>query len=337
MQPVTVLRPQVPMLDEDRIAQVYRYVVGHQGRIDSAERMAEELRMSRHEVHAAIEDLVESRLLRSRVVGSGFELVDPEVAAAALISPMEREIHQRRERIAQIRQRIDNFRRDYVDSARSTSGSQVDQVVGATEVRGLVKLAADACRQEALVLQPCKFDDEGLDDLFGVCQGLLERGVTVRIACLHRGRAVLTSRMRLKSLIEAGAVVRTVSQLPRAAVVFDRSLAVLFGCADEPAVASRLQDPEVVRFLLAMFDHVWDGAIALDGFESGYADVADDLIQRIAGLMAQGHTDEAIARKLDMSVRTTRRHIATLMRDVDAVSRFQAGVQAARRNLVHTS
>jgi hypothetical protein len=36
-----------------------------------------------------------------------------------------------------------------------------------------------------------------------------------------------------------------------------------------------------------------------------------------------------------MSVRTARRHIATLMRELDAVSRFQAGVLAARRSLVH--
>jgi DNA-binding NarL/FixJ family response regulator len=50
--------------------------------------------------------------------------------------------------------------------------------------------------------------------------------------------------------------------------------------------------------------------------------------------MAKGYTDEVLARKLGMSVRTCRRHIASLMRRLDAVSRFQAGVRAGRRQLV---
>jgi len=50
--------------------------------------------------------------------------------------------------------------------------------------------------------------------------------------------------------------------------------------------------------------------------------------------MARGFTDEVLARKLGMSLRTCRRHIAALMHDLDAVSRFQAGVRASRASLV---
>jgi DNA-binding NarL/FixJ family response regulator len=38
-----------------------------------------------------------------------------------------------------------------------------------------------------------------------------------------------------------------------------------------------------------------------------------------------------------MSLRTCRRHIAALMRDLDAVSRFQAGVRAGQASLVHSA
>ena len=61
------------------------------------------------------------------------------------------------------------------------------------------------------------------------------------------------------------------------------------------------------------------------------------LHQDIAKLMAQGFTDEAVARKLGMSVRTCRRHIAALMGSIDAVSRFQAGVRAANTTLIETT
>jgi len=50
----------------------------------------------------------------------------------------------------------------------------------------------------------------------------------------------------------------------------------------------------------------------------------------IIRLMAEGEKDEAISRRLSISVRTCRRHIADYMVQVGATSRFQAGVIAAR-------
>src|SRR5215469_9321774 len=48
-------------------------------------------------------------------------------------------------------------------------------------------------------------------------------------------------------------------------------------------------------------------------------------------LLASGATHETAARRLDVSVRTTRRRIAALMKLLDASSPFQAGVEAAKR------
>ena len=47
--------------------------------------------------------------------------------------------------------------------------------------------------------------------------------------------------------------------------------------------------------------------------------------------LADGAKDEQIARKLDVSLRTVRRRIAALMTDLGVDTRFQAGVEAARR------
>ena len=44
-----------------------------------------------------------------------------------------------------------------------------------------------------------------------------------------------------------------------------------------------------------------------------------------------GAKDEQIARKLDLSLRTVRRRIAALMTELGVDTRFQAGVEAARR------
>ena len=93
-----------------------------------------------------------------------------------------------------------------------------------------------------------------------------------------------------------------------------------------------MRDGNLVQFLVEMVDQLWEGATPFVLEEDlGYAeDVADDLQRSIARLMAQGLTDEVVARRLGMSVRTCRRHIAALLHNLDSVSRFQAGVQAAR-------
>jgi len=306
---------------------------------------------------------VESRLLRAEEAGRRFVPVDPQIAAAMLVSSVEREIYQRRELIDLVRDRLDTFRPEYgtgpIDTAANalaggtngtngvhgTNGANgtgaaaagvpsMDYLAESMEVRGLLKVAGDACRQEVLVLQSSMDDAEEFEEASRVYLPLLARGIQVRVICQHRSRADFTARMRMKRWTEAGASVRTVSHIPRAAAVFDRSLAVIFGLSGG-AGAARVHNRGVVQFLLDLFNHLWDAATPLEGVETGYANVADDLQQAIAGLMAKGYTDEVVARKLGMSVRTCRRHIAALMRDLDAISRFQAGVQAARRAWVN--
>lgn len=323
----------------DHVMAVYRYAV-HRGAIDTVETAATDLGFDRHDVLDAIQNLIESRLLMpDRQTGHRFVPIDPEIAAASLVSSVEREIYQRRELIDQIRERIDVFRQDYGTTGHgTTANTSIEYLVDDMEVRGFLKVASDACRDEVLVLRPAQntgADGDEFDELSQSYLSLLARGVTLRMICQHRSRADLVTRMKMRKLADAGAMVRTVSHIPRAAAVFDRSLAVLFGLPDGETGVARVHNHGVVQFLLDLFNHLWDAATPLDGVESGYANVADDLQQAIAGLMAKGYTDEVVARKLGMSVRTCRRHIAALMRDLDAVSRFQAGVQAARRSYVH--
>ena len=47
--------------------------------------------------------------------------------------------------------------------------------------------------------------------------------------------------------------------------------------------------------------------------------------------LADGVKDEQIARNLDLSLRTVRRRVASLMSELGVDTRFQAGVEAVRR------
>ncbi|MFG1709971.1 hypothetical protein ACFLIM_43080 [Nonomuraea sp. M3C6] len=312
-----------PPAGEDHVTHVYRYAA-RKGAIEAIEVAAADLGIGPGDLREAVRYLVESRLLRpDEGVGERYVPVDPELAAASLVSTVEREIYRRRELIDQIRERIGLFEPRQGDgSARST----VEYLAGTMEVRGFLKTASDACRDEVLVLHAGGV----VEDLSETYIALVGRGVTVRIICQHRNRADVATWMRMKRLTDAGAVIYTVSHVPRSAIVFDRSLVVLFGVADEEDNVARVHNQGIAQFFLDLFNHLWEMATPLEGIDFGYAGVAEDLQQSIAALMAKGYTDEVVARKLGMSVRSCRRHIATMMRDLDATSRFQAGVQAAR-------
>lgn len=56
--------------------------------------------------------------------------------------------------------------------------------------------------------------------------------------------------------------------------------------------------------------------------------------RRILNLLGTGATDQQIARQIGVSTRTVERRVAALMRTLAAATRFQAGVQAARRGWI---
>lgn len=303
--------------------QVYRYATGC-GAITSLESVAFDLALSMAEVISAVTRLVELHLLRTDgPLGNRLVPVEPGTATSLLVAPLERSMYQHRELTDRLRARI--------DAIDEPATGAIDHVAGVVEIRGLVKLAGDVCRDELAILRPAG-DDDLLDQLLDPCYRVLDRGVSVRLLCPHRTRADFTARAKAAHLIDAGASLRTLSRIPQVGIIFDRRLAVVVTLPDTPAgepAARRVSDRDVVGFLTELYDQMWDSAIPFVSVEPGYEGVVDDLQRSVARLMAEGLTDEAVARRLGMSVRTCRRYVAALLQNLDAVSRFQAGVRAA--------
>jgi DNA-binding CsgD family transcriptional regulator len=337
MESVATPEAGTARLLEDVVTQVYRYVA-EKGATCAIHSIAGDLALTVPDARAAIEVLVEHRLLREGSTASQFTAVDPTIAAASLISPMEREIYVRREQIARIQARMDALRHDYVQVRPPASVSPlVEHVTGAEEVAGYLKVAADDCREEVLVLRPGAQGSAEMEDFLQLSPVLAARGVRLRLICEHRSRADFATRTKVRNLVDSGVTVCTVSHVPREAVVLDRSLAIMLRSVDGNLVASGVRSEYVAQFLADMFGYLWDAATPVESFEAGYSEVADDLQLAIVNLMAKGFTDEVLARKLGMSVRTCRRHIGAVMRDLNAASRFQAGVRAAAQNLIDRS
>jgi len=155
----------------------------------------------------------------------------------------------------------------------------------------------------------------------------------------HSARSSLSTQGYVERLTEAGAEYRTAAELPDRAVVFDRSVAFLprraDGGAGEGAVLVR--DPDVVAYLCRVFEQHWSGAVPFRGTsEAAYKEVGPSLRRALVGLLAEGAKDEVIARRMGMSLRTCRRHIADLLEELGAESRFQGGALAERAGLTGT-
>ncbi|MFF4764573.1 response regulator transcription factor [Streptomyces sp. NPDC001292] len=81
---------------------------------------------------------------------------------------------------------------------------------------------------------------------------------------------------------------------------------------------------------------MWSHAVDATAWVGLGAHARVELVQQILHHLHTGATGEAASRELSISVRTYRRHIATIMELLDARSRFQAGVRAAELGLLTT-
>lgn len=154
-------------------------------------------------------------------------------------------------------------------------------------------------------------------------QGRRARGL-YPVRALHQARSTLTDRAA------AGEEIRLLPEVPsRLAIVGDsRALLPPYpGVTNERSLVIR--EPGLVAHLKLYFEELWDQAVALPVFET--QDVRGDARRLLLAELAEGARDEQIARTLGIGLRTVRRRIASLMIELGAETRFQAGVEAVRR------
>jgi DNA-binding NarL/FixJ family response regulator len=115
-------------------------------------------------------------------------------------------------------------------------------------------------------------------------------------------------------------------------IIVDRAAAVIPVSSDDTAAgAVVLTGQGTLSALCALFESVWSGAQPLGSSATRDARGLTDTEAGALRLLAEGHTDEAIAKRLGVSHRTARRIATTLMERLGARSRFEAGVRAVQQ------
>jgi hypothetical protein len=151
-----------------------------------------------------------------------------------------------------------------------------------------------------------------------------------RVRAIYPARAMTEAPEMLRTRAEIGEEIRLVPSVFTRLVVVGPRRAILpepLGVGSDRRTVIR--QASIVGMLQAYFDELWETASRVDAHAGRLADL--DHRRLLLAELADGVKDEQIARNLDVSLRTVRRRVATLMAELGVDTRFQAGVEAVRR------
>jgi DNA-binding CsgD family transcriptional regulator len=163
---------------------------------------------------------------------------------------------------------------------------------------------------------------------------LADNGLTVRLLCAE-DNLLCEDGMRFLDTVQRHGVQLRVADAPldELMLVDDRMALVRWDVGGPGEEAMAAQGRAILRTLHSFFEWLWDSAVPAAEYRRVGERARDDLTRQILVLLNAGHKDDAAARQLGLSVRTYRRHVAEIMRDLGAASRFQAGARAAKLGL----
>lgn len=165
---------------------------------------------------------------------------------------------------------------------------------------------------------------------------ILARGISWRAIYAQEALELPGRIAQLRAWNAAGEQARVAANVPLKLVLVDRKVALLpltpdGRGADDTGVL--VHPSSLLTTLLMLFDMVWERALPLhagnqSGHDAGQLAAEDRMLLQ---MLAAGLKDQAIARQLDVSLRTVRRRLAHLMTITGATSRFQLALAAVRR------
>ncbi|MFT9474627.1 helix-turn-helix transcriptional regulator [Streptomyces sp. 11-1-2] len=284
---------------------------------------------------AALEELAELALVRpSRERFGNLRLVDPEVSLRILLQSQEMKLQKLQKNLSEGKLAVARLISDYREEEARQGPQGIKIVHGLDAIQACIERHSHDCTEEIEVFVPHGAQSENsLHAARPLDLMLLERSVQVRYIYLDSIRNDRPTTEYAEWIGENGGQVRTVPHLPMRMIIWDRRTAII---PADPNAADRdvflLTSSGPVAALQSLFDLLWQQGSGFGKPRSRNTDGdLGDQESAILGLLAGGLTDEVIARKLGVSVRTSRRITAELMQRLGARSRFQLGALASQQ------
>jgi sugar-specific transcriptional regulator TrmB len=288
------------------------------------------------EVCAALDELVELGVAKR--AGSMVVLHPPASALGELIERREEELLRHQRQVGTTRTEVAELAVKFTErrqAGRATEG--IDLIDDLDQVRERLAELAFYTRSSVCSVQPggaismAALEDSRPLDLRG-----LRRGIDMRIIYDTAFLDDKDCRAYLSEMVAAGARVRVTDERLERMIIMDGQVAMVsIDPADSRRGALIVRQPGLLTGFIRLFERLWDSASELPVGAGGKGSTGPtDEDRRMLALLASGNTDEAAARVVGVSVRHLRRRVARLMDRLNAKSRFQAGVEAARRGWI---
>lgn len=219
------------------------------------------------------------------------------------------------------------------ESARLGAGADVEPVTDIVDLFALTERVQEQARERIRWLDRPPY--RSTPDRFAAQESLQARrmaeGVVYRTLyhqAVYDDPNLFASMTRM---IEAGEDARVLADLPVKLLIADDHTALLVPEPERAGVAGSLvvHTSGLLNALCGLFETLWTLGVPVTAAEPSVRLSERD--RTIITLMAAGLTDDAIARRLQLSRRTVVRGITALLDRLGATTRFQAGVQAANR------
>jgi DNA-binding NarL/FixJ family response regulator len=279
---------------------------------------------------------------RSNGGSHGYMAVVPDVAVEGLIQ-------RRQEELELIRAYLPQLRKEYHSPTDRENPMEFVEVVSGREAvaRRFVQLQQGATETVLIFDKPpyaqldkADADDDPVNQLEfrRLQEGIRYRAIYASETLASPGRAQL-----IHAYMRAGEAARVSPDLPMKLAIADLRLAIMplivhvsaQNATSQVESAVVIHQSSLLDALATLFEAFWERALPLSFSAEAGMDLGpeedEQAMELLLALLTAGLTDEAIAHQLGISIRTVRRRIRRLMDHLGVVSRFQAGIQVAKR------
>lgn len=262
--------------------------------------------------------------------------VHPRVGLSGLVERRRSELNRLQGELRQAESSAEVIAEQYNELLTSRSSGDVEVLKGRANASRRIEELGLKARNSFWGMIPAHIDDtihpaETSPDL-----PLLERGVKMRTIYLQSMTVSKPGLDYAATLHRLGGEVRATPTLPMRLLIIDHEIAVMAMDPENPTAGAVIhRSPGVLSVAMALFDAYWSRATEL--FSPEDRDNNTPLTPHeaeVLRLLAGGAKDEQVARLLGISLRTARRITANLSERLDATSRFELGVAAAKRGWV---
>lgn len=266
-----------------------------------------------------------------RVTGDSIVAAEPGRALARLIDAEGERLRNAQQELDVVRRALPDLTAEHLVS-RTPRGRQLGiEVIEMAEVVEVIRELTAHSTGDLLWFRP---------DTWRIPQGrqvdtwmheLLRSGRRSRV--IYPARVLEEAPEMVRQRAALGEHVRVLAEVPGRIGVMGREAALMPIRFDRPNDQLMIvRQSSLVDSLTELFEALWERALVVPGLDStDRGDLSANDRRLLLDQLAHGAKDEQIARVLGLSLRTVRRRVAEVLDELEAGSRFQAGVEAVRR------